>query len=249
MRACARCGQEFNPRPTGRRAGRPRTQCDTCRIPKKLGVTAANCQRCGEEFNPVKPGIAFGRLRMYCDSCRYPIYGRVKSLPKAKSRPLLCCYQCGLDFVGAKVSQKFCSLKCGGKFYSDEYTMLRRLARTCNTCHEPLGNLFRKVTCDLCQRENRLKVWARKNHKRRTTGKLPSKLEVVERWGNRCHLCEKKIDLALSGKNPRGFTFDHVIPVSMGGTNDAENIRPAHWICNTRRGNRGPVQLDLGMCG
>jgi 5-methylcytosine-specific restriction endonuclease McrA len=97
--------------------------------------------------------------------------------------------------------------------------------------------------------KKRLERWARKNHKRRTTGKLPSKTEVVERWGNRCHLCEKKIDLGLSGKNPLGFTFDHVIPVSLGGTNDAENIRPAHWICNIRRGNRGPVQLDLGMCG
>jgi hypothetical protein len=244
MRACARCGQEFNPRPTGRRGGRPRTQCETCRMPKKFGITKADCHRCGQAFNPV--GAKTGRLKKYCDSCRYA-NGIVKDVPAP--RLICCCYQCGLDFVGAKVSQKFCSLKCSGKFYSDKSTMLRRLARTCDTCNEPLGNVFRKVTCDFCQRENRLRVWARKNHKRRTTGKLPSKAEVVQRWGNRCHLCEKKINLGLSGKNLLGFTFDHVIPVSMGGTNDAENIRPAHWICNTRRGNRGPVQLDLGMCG
>jgi 5-methylcytosine-specific restriction endonuclease McrA len=48
--------------------------------------------------------------------------------------------------------------------------------------------------------------------------------------------------------NRLGFTFDHVIPVSKGGTNDLQNIRPAHRSCNSARGNRGPVQLDLEMC-
>ena len=207
MRACARCGQEFNPAPIGDGLGRPKTQCNFCRS-KKNG----------------------------------------RNIPPAKPKTFGCCYECGLDFFGQQ-GQRFCSHKCIKKAHWDQVTVLRRLAKTCRTCNQPLGYGIRKMVCEMCMQKKRLERWARKNHKRRTTGKLPSKTEVVERWGNRCHLCEKKIDLGLSGKNPLGFTFDHVIPVSLGGTNDAENIRPAHWICNIRRGNRGPVQLDLGMCG
>lgn len=209
MRACARCGQEFNPAPYGGTVGRPRTQCNSCRSAKN-----------GHNYTHA---------------------------PAPKHVYL--CYQCGLDYVATKAGQQFCSYTCRRLSNQSRATVRRRLNKTCKVCNKLIGYGIRKVTCDLCQRENQLQVWARKNHKRRTTGKLPSKAEVVERWGNRCHLCEKKIDLGLSGKDPRGFTRDHVIPVSMGGTNDAENIRPAHWICNTRRGNRGPVQLDLGMCG
>lgn len=31
---------------------------------------------------------------------------------------------------------------------------------------------------------------------------------------------------------------DHVVPVSLGGSDAMENLRPAHLECNKRRGNR-----------
>lgn len=34
------------------------------------------------------------------------------------------------------------------------------------------------------------------------------------------------------------FVVDEVLPVSLGGDPlDFSNTRPAHWICNARRGN------------
>ncbi|MCX4400643.1 HNH endonuclease [Streptomyces sp. NBC_01764] len=33
-------------------------------------------------------------------------------------------------------------------------------------------------------------------------------------------------------------TADHIIPLSKGGTNDIENLRPACGRCNSSRGNR-----------
>jgi len=248
MRACARCGQEFNPRPTGVRTGRPRTKCDRCRTPNKLGITAADCRRCGQKFNPLPTGSKVGRRKTQCNSCRSGKNGHNINYAPAQKHIYLC-YQCGLDFVANKAGQRFCSHKCMRKAHQNKKTVLRRVARTCKTCNQPLEYGVRKLVCLACMKAKERDRSARKSHSRRATGKLPSKSQVVQRWGNRCHLCEKKIDLGLSGKNPLGFTFDHVIPVSMGGTNDAENIRPAHWICNIRRGNRGPVQLDLGMCG
>ncbi|MFJ8152239.1 HNH endonuclease [Streptomyces sp. NPDC094468] len=33
-------------------------------------------------------------------------------------------------------------------------------------------------------------------------------------------------------------TADHIVPLSRGGTNDIENLRPACGPCNFSRGNR-----------
>lgn len=37
-------------------------------------------------------------------------------------------------------------------------------------------------------------------------------------------------------------TLDHVVPLSRGGTNDPENLRPAHRFCNTGRGAGRPLR-------
>ena len=66
--------------------------------------------------------------------------------------------------------------------------------------------------------------------------------------GEPCWLCGKPIDLSLgmvtdprTGKrrpHPMSFVVDEVVPVSQGGSPiDPENCRPAHWICNARRGD------------
>jgi len=208
MRACARCGQEFSAVPSGGKAGRPRTQCNSCRT------------KSGSNIRPYKP--------------RYSG----------------CCYECGLDFIG-QANQKFCSSACRNRWHHERENFLRAQGRSCRKCQVLLVKMGQRLphVCQECSARTERERLARKNHSRRTTGKMPSKAQVLERWGNRCHLCGKKIDLRLSGKDRAGFTFDHVIPVSKGGTNDPENIRPAHFACNIARGNRGPVQLDLGMCG
>jgi 5-methylcytosine-specific restriction protein A len=33
-------------------------------------------------------------------------------------------------------------------------------------------------------------------------------------------------------------SIDHVVPRSLGGTDELDNLRPAHRACNARRGNR-----------
>lgn len=73
---------------------------------------------------------------------------------------------------------------------------------------------------------------------------------VRARWraiGGPCALCGRPIDYDLGmvttpdGKrrpHPMSFVVDEIIPVSRGGSPfDMENTRPAHWICNARRGD------------
>lgn len=59
----------------------------------------------------------------------------------------------------------------------------------------------------------------------------------LKREGGVCHLCGHPIDPDLEHPDPWSFSVDHATPVSMGGAvSDRRNMRPAHLICNMRRG-------------
>jgi 5-methylcytosine-specific restriction endonuclease McrA len=71
-----------------------------------------------------------------------------------------------------------------------------------------------------------------------------TKDEVLERYGTDCHICGTPIDLKAprgSGKKgwERGLHLDHLIPISKGGPDTIENIRPAHGVCNLSKGAKG----------
>ncbi len=54
--------------------------------------------------------------------------------------------------------------------------------------------------------------------------------------GRPCWLCGQPIRYDLRAPHPASFTADHVVELHRGGTNDPENLRPAHYGCNSRRG-------------
>lgn len=71
-----------------------------------------------------------------------------------------------------------------------------------------------------------------------------TKEQVLEKYGTDCHICGEPIDLkaprALRYKGwEHGLHLDHVIPISKGGPDTIDNVRPAHGICNIRKGAKG----------
>ena len=60
---------------------------------------------------------------------------------------------------------------------------------------------------------------------------LKMRLEVVELHGIICHICNKPIHYT-------DFSIDHIIPISKGGTQDLDNLVPAHKVCNSQKGNK-----------
>ncbi len=61
--------------------------------------------------------------------------------------------------------------------------------------------------------------------------------EILDTYGSDCHICKKPIDLNAPrqvGKQgwENGLHLDHVIPLSKGGDNTIENIKPSHGYCN-----------------
>lgn len=70
-----------------------------------------------------------------------------------------------------------------------------------------------------------------------------SETEMLAYWGAVCHICGESIDLSAPRKPglpgwERGLHREHVIPVSAGGETSLENVRPAHAICNLRKGSK-----------
>jgi 5-methylcytosine-specific restriction endonuclease McrA len=64
--------------------------------------------------------------------------------------------------------------------------------------------------------------------------------EVLDLYGSMCHICNTDIDLSaprLSGVSgwEIGLHIDHVVPLSKGGTDTLDNVRPAHGSCNVKK--------------
>ena len=67
--------------------------------------------------------------------------------------------------------------------------------------------------------------------------------QIFDLYGTDCHICSNPIDFnaprqAYIGDGwELGLQFDHLIPLSKGGSDTLENIRPSHAICNMKKRN------------
>lgn len=65
--------------------------------------------------------------------------------------------------------------------------------------------------------------------------------DVINLYGNICHICGKDIDLNAPRKAgiqgwENGLHLDHVIPIAKGGDDILNNVKPAHGKCNILKG-------------
>ena len=66
--------------------------------------------------------------------------------------------------------------------------------------------------------------------------------EILSIYGTDCHICLKPIDMSaprrvgLEGWE-QGLHLDHLIPLSKGGEDTIDNIRPSHGRCNIIKHN------------
>lgn len=61
---------------------------------------------------------------------------------------------------------------------------------------------------------------------------------IRERDNGVCHICTRWVSVHEE-------SLDHVIPLARGGTHTADNLKLAHKVCNSRKGDRLMGEIDF----
>ena len=66
---------------------------------------------------------------------------------------------------------------------------------------------------------------------------VPDRLRyaIYERDGWKCRLCRKRVGKLYDFRHPLGAVLDHIVPRSLGGSDDPSNLQLAHRICNSHK--------------
>jgi HNH endonuclease len=206
------------------------------RLPKpRKPKQAFRCQRCERGF------LSHASYAKWCSKrCAKP-----RAEPGWRTRVRRSCVECGAEFIGGAASKR--CLDCAAtrraakqRHYKGAYLRspkgrAYRRRRDRRQYQTPAG----KARCRARKR--------RHEYRRRGAAKSTpySRAEIAERDGWKCHLCGGRVSKTAKWPDQMCASMDHLIPLADGGADGAENVRLAHWICNTRRGRGGEVQLLL----
>jgi hypothetical protein len=100
--------------------------------------------------------------------------------------------------------------------------------------------------------EKKRASWRRREAKRK--GNIVEKYldsEVLKKYGTKCYICKTEINLNASRRSgigndwENGLNIDHVIPISLGGSDTLKNVRPTHVICNLKKGSKVDKKEDI----
>jgi 5-methylcytosine-specific restriction endonuclease McrA len=122
-----------------------------------------------------------------------------------------------------------------------DYDRCRKLnGIACDPCKAYVAKYMREYA-----RKNpeKTREWSRGQNRRRDKRIQANGFEfyntddVLRKWGYDCHICNEPIDFKASRQcgDPgweRGLHLDHVWPISKGGADVLENVKPAHAKCN-----------------
>jgi 5-methylcytosine-specific restriction endonuclease McrA len=182
---------------------------------------------------------------------------------KARRQRQIECEECGKVFIAAGNLRRYCSKDCRAiatrskqleesrQYFANLYPNGMK-NKICRWCNQPMqvsakrsyaGRLYHPD----CSKEAERARYRIKTVKRQSKLIKPSRLaadEVFRTYGPNCHICQSPIDPLLPRTSKQGLTVDHVIPLSRGGSDNIENLRPAHWSCNNRKSDKLPEELN-----
>lgn len=214
---------------------------------KANGSDKRTCRKCGEPLALVKGNkfYCLGKCYEECsaEGCDRRIYRNKlcdahfsQSLPNTptwigslKPRDFSSgCKACG-HALPLDNTSGFCGVACYS-YWRDHGDEVQNTSRTCGRCGCAFSILdgpgkvrrpFSTKTCLAC--------------KARKTGYRKHGAALLSRSGSLCEICDGPIDPNLKFPEPLSLSIDHVIPWSQGGTDDLDNLRATHLICNSLR--------------
>lgn len=154
------------------------------------------------------------------------------------------CVICGSAIHGGTMQSMYCSDECrrqrNNQILRERYVRKEKqtFTKRCDVC----GSSFEthsataKYCSDPCRKKYQYKGF--KPHKRNEL------VALIKRDGLKCQLCNENIDMSRIGLF--GVSIDHIVPRSKGGTDELENLRLTHCICNALRGaDEEKNEIDL----
>lgn len=131
--------------------------------------------------------------------------------------------------------RRFCSSAC------QQRARLRRFVPrgedrpggACEQCAAPVSPPSRGPVPRYCSGRCRHEAYS--GGAPRTQWVRARRAEIFERDGWRCGICEQPIDPAAEYPDLAAATIDHIKRLADGGTDSAENVQSAHFLCNIQK--------------
>jgi 5-methylcytosine-specific restriction endonuclease McrA len=189
------------------------------------------CERCGV-IRIYKPSQKF------CAECK-------------RKLPTKTCEQCGKNFE-SRHGRKFCSREClkerNRQYFRDKYEPTAPTKKNCLHCGKQFAGRSQRKYCDqYCAkkafRKRKGENKRRLSHMQRamkygTECEPINPLRVFERDKYLCGICLAPVAKDRAVPHPLAATLDHIVPIARGGGHTWNNVRCAHFMCNSRKSDK-----------
>lgn len=233
---CPVCSQAFT-------TSQPNAICCS----RRCNYAAKNAKRVGADPLVCPCGTPSYNVGGLCRPCTIATTNEASAWPALTPIRFGRCTPCGSTFTvhpNHQHGDDNCSTECASRRRQSlvAFGTCTNCAKTFCRRHWQVGS-FCSRRCRSATENRRRDAWKRAGRVGRVRGFTLR--QVAERDGWRCHLCGKRV-LDRPFRNRDGDpTEDHLVPLSRGGSDSFENVRLAHFRCNTDRGVGGAVQLLL----
>lgn len=102
---------------------------------------------------------------------------------------------------------------------------------------------WRRLNSEKCRADSLRTVQRRNARKRESRTEVYTEVQVLEMYGTNCNICLEPIDLKAPRSTrflnwQKGLQIDHLIPLSKGGSDTLDNVRPTHALCNLKKADK-----------
>jgi hypothetical protein len=217
-------------------------QCRTCNTKArhiKLGskpqkhLPDRNCPWCGITFHG-----DHARAKYCSEACHYA----ARSKPETCSVHYFTCPWCKNLYTSQRAGRKYCSSECAWRTLYPRYLVQPRSNRCIDCGAEYTQTHGRNQRCAPCVNmraeaiHQRSKALRRQRQRTNGPSEVISRQFIYERDNWTCYLCGTSVDRHSSPLDPLYPTLDHVMPLALGGTHTADNLRLACRACNMAKG-------------
>lgn len=229
--------------------------------PKRLwgGLCGAHYQRKRKGL-PLEGGVFRGR-RDPCNLCGDPIPAgsRARLYCSAECRTAsawgyeapLTCHDCGKRMMANRTSRpqgEARCIECIGRVSGRAHGISRyKIGCRCDVCIQAKSDSMRAFMEAFRAEQGVSYATAWRKKFRAEHGYWPQRhggqwityaerMAIYERDDWMCHLCGDRVDADAEFNDDMAPSLDHLIPRSLGGSDDPSNLKTAHRGCNARRG-------------